>query len=162
MADIRFNSTLTFNGNGNDILNPLISDIFDQDKTSFEINNDVTGKLGFHETRAITPDQKFRQSIGAYELDEVDEDSDYAVMQTGFTKEKGFAVKEYANQIPISKLFKKWIEASQSLQGADTSVQKEWGELSNNIRALRYGRVKTMNIVATKLFTLGFSTVATS
>jgi hypothetical protein len=157
MADIRFNSTLAFNGNGNDILNPLISDIFDADKSSFEINNDVVSKLGFKETRALTPDQKFRQSIGAYELDKIDEDQDFPVMQTGFAKEKGFVIDQYANQIPITKLFKKWIEAAQTLTGADTSVQKEWVDLANNIRALRYGKVKVVNMVCTELFTKGFS-----
>ena len=162
MADIRFNNTLAFNGNGNDILNPLISDIFDAAKTSFEINNDITAKLGIKETRALTPDQKFRQTIGAYELDAIGEGEDFPTMQTGFAKEKGFAVTVYANQIAITKLFKKWIESAQSLKGADTSVQKEWATLAENIKALRYGRVKTMNIVATELFSLGFSTVATN
>lgn len=162
MADIRFNNTLAFNGNGNDILNPLISDIFDADKTSFEINNDITAKLGIKETRALTPDQKFRQTIGAYELDAIGEGEDFPTMQTGFAKEKGFAVTVYANQIAITKLFKKWIESAQSLRGADTSVQKEWATLAENIRALRYGRVKTMNIVSTELFSLGFAVVATN
>jgi hypothetical protein len=162
MADIRFNSTLTFNGNGSDILNPLISDIFDADKVSFEINNDVAGKMGFKETRAITPDQKFRQSIGAYELTKIGENEDFPIMQTGFAKEKGFYVDPYAAKIQVSKLFKKWMEAAQTLQGADSSVQKEWMELGWNIRSLRYGVVKTANIAATEVLTKGFSIVATN
>jgi len=162
MADIRFNNTLAFNGNGNDILNPLITDIFDADKTSFEINNDITAKLGLKETRALTPDQKFRQTIGAYELDAIDEGEDFPTMQTGFAKEKGFAVQPYGNQIAITKLFMKWIQSAQSLKGSDTSVQKEWATLAENIKALRNGRIKIMNMVVTRLFSLGFSTVATN
>lgn len=162
MADIRFNNTIAFNGNGADILNPLVSSIFDQDLASFEASSDVAMKLGFKETKALTPDQKFRASIGAYELDKIGEGEDFPIMQTGFAKEKGFLVEVYANQIGITKLFMKWIESAQDLTQADSSVKQEWARLADNILALRRGRIKTLNMVATELLTKGFSVSASN
>ncbi len=162
MADIRFNNTIAFNGNGADILNPLVSSIFDQDLASFEASSDVAMKLGFKETKALTPDQKFRASIGAYELDKIGEGEDFPIMQTGFAKEKGFLVETYANQIGITKLFMKWIESAQDLTLADSSVKQEWSRLADNILALRRGRIKTLNMVATELLTKGFSVSASN
>lgn len=162
MAHVEFNNIIAFNGNGGDILSPLVTSIFDQDLWSFELNNNTAELLGCVTTQALTPDQKFRASIGAYELDEIDEGDDFPIMKTGMTKEKGFAIKQYANQIPITKLFMKWIETAKTLEWADTSVKQEIGRLADNITALRRGKVKIVNQVALKVLTQGFSISATN
>lgn len=73
MSQVIFNNNLTMAGGGKDVLNPLITSLFDQDLASHEYMEDLMEKMGFRATRALTPDQKFSVIIGAYELSEITE-----------------------------------------------------------------------------------------
>lgn len=157
MSKIVIQNSIAFNGNGVDILNPLVSNVFDEDLSSYEANNDVVSKIGFYTTQALTPSQKFRTLIGAYELDEIGEDENFPTMDIGFGAEKGFVMKQYANQIGITKLFMKWLETAKTLKWADTSVLEAWGRVKEAILTLRRGVAKRRNMEAVELLTKGFS-----
>jgi len=45
MAEINFTNSLTYAGWGKDILNPLITSLFDQDIVSAEYSTDLESKL---------------------------------------------------------------------------------------------------------------------
>jgi len=155
-GQVIFTNTLTYAAGGQDVLNPLITDLFDQDMASFQNNNDTVNKIGLVETRALTPDQQFSIMIGAYELSEIQEGEDLPMTSVGKGNNKGFQIVQYGNQIPITKLFRKWIESAQTLDGADSSVKAEWIRLSSNIKALMRGQRKRKNIVAAQLLTEGW------
>lgn len=153
---IIFNNTLTY-ATGKDVLSPLITSLFDQDLVSAEYQEDLMSKLGFKSTRALTPDQKFSIILGAYELSDISEGQDIPDVETGKGNDKGFEIKQYGGKIGITKLFRKWIESAQTLDGADSSVKTERARLAQNILNLRRGQTKNKNIDMTSLFTLGRS-----
>lgn len=155
MAEIIFNNSLTY-ATGKDVLSPLITALFDQDKVSNEYQEDLMAKMWFKSTRALSPDQKFSVIIGAYELEEITEDQDIPDVDTGKGESKGFEIKQHGGKIGISKLFRKWIESARTLEGADSSVKSEWSRMAQNILSLRRGRVKTKNITMTELLTSGW------
>lgn len=154
---VTYTNTLTYANGGTDALNPLIVSLFDQDLASFEIQNDTIGQLGFKTSMVTTPLGVFTIGLGAFELPVITEGQDLPIATTGKGANKGYAIVEYGAQIPVTKLFRKWLESANDLNGADSSVKTEWQTLAQNIMNLRYGRVKTMNQVATQLFTLGRS-----
>jgi len=51
----------------------LLTDIIDQDKQSYigKQAEDLKTKMHFTETKALNPEQKFTEMVGAYELDEI-------------------------------------------------------------------------------------------
>lgn len=153
---IIFNNTLTY-ATGKDVLSPLITSLFDQDNVSAEYQEDLMAKMGFKSTRALTPDQKFSIMIGAYELSDITEGQDIPDVEVGKGNDKGFEIKQYGGKIGITKLFRKWIESAQALDGADSSVKSEWAKLAQRIINLRRGQVKNKNIDMTSLLTLGWT-----
>lgn len=159
-GQVIYTNTLTYANGGTDVLSPLITSLFDQDLASFEIQNDTIGQLGFKTSMVTTPLGVFTIGIGAFELPVITEGQDLPIATTGKGANKGYAIVEYGAQIPVTKLFRKWLESAKDLNGADSSVKAEWQTLAQNIMNLRYGRVKTMNQVATQLFTLGWSSSA--
>jgi hypothetical protein len=154
MTNIIFKNTLTYAG-GKDVLSPLITALFDQDEVSQEYMEDLMEKMGFKQTRALTPEQKFSIMIGAYELEKITEDQDLPEAEVGKGANKGYEIEQFGKKIGISKLFKKWIESAQTLEGADTSVKTEWANLAQNIRNLQRGKVKSKNISMTEVLTKG-------
>jgi hypothetical protein len=156
MPNIIFNNSLTY-ATGKDVLSPLITALFDQDLASSEYQEDLMSKMGFKATRALTPDQKFSIIIGAFELSDITEGQDIPDVETGKGADKGFEIKQYGGKIGITKLFRKWIETSQTLEGADSSVKSEWARLAQNIINLRRGQMKNKNIDMTALLTSGWS-----
>jgi hypothetical protein len=151
MAEIIFNNNLTY-GAGASILAPTITSLFDQDLVSKEYVTGLPEKLGFVKTRALTPDQTFSLIIGAYELDLITEDQDIPTASFGKGKEKGFAIEQYGKKIGISKLFRKWLETAKTLDGADSSVMKEYQRMTNDIVSLRRGAQKTKNRRCTEVY----------
>ena len=159
MAEIIFNNNLTY-GAGASILAPTITSLFDQDLVSKEYVTGLPEKLGFVKTRALTPDQTFSLIIGAYELDLITEDQDIPTASFGKGKEKGFAIEQYGKKIGISKLFRKWLETAKTLDGADSSVMKEYQRMTNDIVSLRRGAQKTKNRRCTEVLTQGWVATA--
>jgi hypothetical protein len=53
----------------------LLTDIIDQDKLSYigKQTEDLKAKMHFTPTKALNPEQKFSETVGAYELDELTE-----------------------------------------------------------------------------------------
>ena len=47
----------------------------------------------------------------------------------------------------------KWVEASETLENADSSVQKEWARLARNIIGLERSKIKTKNKLFAELLT---------
>jgi len=161
MAEINFTNSLTYAGWGKDILNPLITSLFDQDIVSAEYSTDLESKLWFKYTQALTPDQKFSVMVGAYELDDITEWENLPEMEISRGEDKGFEIKQHGNKIGITKLFKAWIMSAKDLDGADSSVKMERAKLASNIIALRRGRQKKMNIEMTSVLTKGWDASGT-
>ena len=49
----------------------------------------------------------------------------------------------------------KWVEASQTLENADSSVKSEWARIARNIKGLERSKVKTKNKLFAELLTRG-------
>lgn len=151
-----FENLLTLSS-GVDVLAPALSDIIDEAKVSYELNNSIMDKMGYVQTRAINPSQTFSMSIGAYAIDEITEGQDLPFMTVGFGNPKGFKVKSYGNGIPISDLFYEWLKVAKTLEGADSSVQQEFADLRSNVKKLLDGAKLKMEREATKVITSGWS-----
>lgn len=153
--EIIFNNNLTYSA-GASMLAPVITALFNQDNVSKEYIANLPEKMRFTRTTALTPDQEFSIIIGAYELDEIDEDGDIPTVSFGKGKSKGFRIVQYGGKIGISKLFRKWLDTGKTLAGADTSVQQAWSRLAQDIISLKAGAVKSSNIAATEVLTKGW------
>lgn len=136
-----------------EILNGLIGDLFDQDDVSAEYNTDLMSKLGLTFTKPLNLEETFDIMVGSGELDEIDEGADFPEIDTEKGKGKGFELKIFAGKFKVSKQFMKWVEASQTLENADSSVKKEWARLARNIKGLDRSKVKAKNKLFAELFT---------
>ena len=156
---IYMNNLLT-NAAGKDMLNPLVTDIIQQADLSFELKNNIYDKMGYVETRARAQDQMFGITIGAYALPEIVEGQDLPLLPLGHGNRKWFKVRQYGGAIPLTNLFKRWLETASVLDGADSSVQAEFANLRDNTRRLLDSAKKRMNMEATKVVTNGFTNTA--
>jgi len=154
-TEVIFNNNLSF-GAGSSILAPTITALFDQDLVSKEYATDLTAKMGYTKTQALSPDQTFSLLIGAYELDMINEDEDIPTGSFGKGKEKGYKIEQFWQKIGVSKLFKKWLETAKTLDGADSSIKSAFNRMVNDVLSLRRGAIKTSNIRATEVLTQGW------
>lgn len=142
---VEFKNMVSIQGGGNEVLNGLIGDLFDQDDISAQYNTDLMAKLGLTYTRPLNIDETFDVMVGMGDLDEVNEGEDLPTIDVSKGKGKGFQLKTFGGQFPVTKQFMKWAEASQTLEGADSSVKKEWSRLAQNIKGLDRSKIKTKN-----------------
>ncbi len=136
-----------------EILWGLIGDLWDQDDVSAEYNTNLMEKLGLSFTKPLNLEETFDIMVGSGELDEIEEGEDFPEIDTEKGKWKGFKLKIFAGEYKVSKFFMKWVEASQTLENADSSVKKEWARLAKNIKGLDRSKIKTKNKLFAELFT---------
>jgi len=136
-----------------EILNGLIWDLFDQDDISAEYNTDLMTKLGLTFTKPLNLEETFDIMVGSGELDEIDEGADFPEIDTEKGKGKGFKLKIFAGEYKVSKFFMKWVDSSETLENADSSVKKEWSRLARNIKGLDRSKIKAKNKLTAQLFT---------
>jgi len=136
-----------------EILNGLIGDLFDQDDISAEYNTNLMAKLGLTFTKPLNLEETFDIMVGSGELDEIDEGADFPEIDTEKGKWKGFKLKIFAGEYKVSKFFMKWVETSETLENADSSVKKEWSRLARNIKGLDRSKVKAKNKLFAELLT---------
>ena len=140
---------------GNDILNGLIGDLFDQDEVSAQYNTDLMEKLGLTPTTPLNLEETFDIMVGSGELDEIEEWENLPEIDLTKGKGKGFELKQFGGKYKVSKLFMKWAEKSQTLANADSSVKSEWARIARNIKGLDRSKVKTKNKLFAELITKG-------
>lgn len=144
------------------LTNPAISYLWDQDRASALANNVDISKMGFTKTTPLNDLEKFSSDYGANVLDELTTEGQIIpVMTTGKGNDKGYAVVEYSNKIPVTKLAYDWLMKEQSIAGADSNVKIALKNYANGIKKLRKGAIKRRNIEALKVFTLGLAGTGT-
>lgn len=136
-----------------EILNWLISDLFDQDDVSAEYNTGLMEKLGLTYTKPLNLEETFDIMVGSWELDEIDEWANLPEIDTTKWKGKWFELKIFWGKYKVSKFFMEWVKSSQTLQWADSSVKSEWARLARNIKGLDRSKVKTKNKLFAELLT---------
>jgi hypothetical protein len=95
----------------------LLTDIIDQDKQSYigKQTEDLKTKMHFTETKALNPEQKFSEIVGAYELDEMTEGQSLPVIDVEKGADKGFELKIFGGKLKITKFFMEWLKQNQNI-----------------------------------------------
>jgi len=142
---VNFTNGLTYAAWATDVLNWLLTDIIDQDKLSYigKQTEELKTKMHFTETKALNPEQKFTEAVGAYELDEIVEGQSLPMIDVEKGADKGFELKIYGNKLKITKYFMKWLEQNQNISGADSSIQAYYNRLASATINLNRGAMKT-------------------
>lgn len=140
---------------GNDILNGLIWDLFDQDDVSANLDKDLMTKLGLTLTKPLNLEETFDILVGTQELDEIEEGDNLPEIDLTKGKWKGFELKIFGWKYKVTKQFMKWVEASQTLENADSSVKKEWARIARNIKGLENSKIRTKNKLFAQLLVNG-------
>ena len=73
MAEVILKNGISIKAGGNDILNGLIGDLFDQDDVSAQYSTDLMEKMGLSYTRPLNLEETFDIMVGSGELDEINE-----------------------------------------------------------------------------------------
>ena len=154
-AEVKFTNGVSIADGGNVVLNGLLGDLFDQDNISAEKNDDLMAKLGMTYTKPLNLEETFDIMIGWTELDEIAEGADLPEIDVAKGKWKGFAIKQFGWAYKVTKLFMEWAKKSETLENADSSVQKEWARLARNIKGLDRSKIRTKNKLFAEIFTKG-------
>lgn len=136
-----------------EILNGLIWDLFDQDKISAEYNTNLMEKLGLTYTAPLNLEETFDIMVGSWELSEIWEWENLPEIDLTKGKWKGFELKIFWGKYKVSKQFMKWVEKSETLENADSSVKKEWARIAQNIKWLERSKIKAKNKIFAQLLT---------
>lgn len=155
MSEVILKNGISIKAGGNEILNGLITDLFDQDEVSAQYNKELMNKIGLTYTKPINIEETFDIMVGSGELDEIEEGENLPLIDLAKGKGKGFELKIFGGKYQVSKQFMKWVESSTSLEGADSSVKSEWARIANNIRGLERSKVKTKNKLFAELLVNG-------
>lgn len=156
MSDIVFNNGINIAGGGNTALNGLITDIVSEMDLQLEYG-DLRDSMKITETRALSQDQKFQGYAGAFEIDPIVENGIKPEGERLILPSKGFQIQEYGQKYTTSFLMSQWLQKSETLQGADSSVKAEWQTLYNNAKYLLKGAMLQRNINMVNLWYKGFS-----
>lgn len=143
--ETQFNNGLTNGAGATNVLNGLLTDIIDQSKLSYigKQAEELKSKMHFTETKALNPEQKFSEQVGAYELDEITEGQSLPMIDVEKGADKGFKLKIFGNKLKITKYFMEWLKQNQNLSQADSSIQSYYQKLASATINLSEGAMKT-------------------
>lgn len=156
--EVLLNNWLTNSAWWSAILNWLLADIVEQDKSSYAYQEDLKANMLFKETKASNPEQTFSEAVGAYELDEITEGQSLPIIDVEKWANKGFKVKIYGWKLKITKLFMEWLNRNQTIATADSRIQSYYQKLASTTINLNRGAVKTANMEMIKLLASWWST----
>jgi len=161
-GQVQFNNGLTYAAGHTEVLNGMLTDIIDQDKLSYigKQTEELKNKMHFTDTKALNPEQKFTEMVGAYELDEVTEGQSLPMIDVEKGADKGFELKIFGNKLKVTKFFMEWLKSNQNISGADSSIQSYYNRLANATINLSRGAMKTKYDEMAQL--IAKATVATS
>lgn len=146
-------------GEGAAILSPLIQEVIDTSPFNVGLEDELA-KLGITMGDALTPKGEITSIVTGGFLQKIDEDAPAPLMQQiqGWTSL--YQMETYATKHKVTKLFLEWLKAGARMEGNDSSVTTEILRFKDAVQQMVADSKYTVNAIATKLFTDGFSVTA--
>ena len=155
MTQLTFDE-ITFNGGGNELLDPMITKVVDQ--INLERPAMAAKKvLGYVDVKPLSVNETYSSVNGVNELPEILENGTKEEMELSVGPTKGFKIKEYGSKITSSFLFGEWLKTAKTLTGAKDDLKAEFVSMANKTKKLMRAADKGMEYEAIKVLTLGAS-----
>jgi hypothetical protein len=155
MAQITFDE-ITFNGGGNELMDPMITKVVDQVNLARE-GREVKAQLGFVDTRPLSSNETYSSVNGVNELPSLNENGTKEEMELSVGPAKGYKIQEFGGKITSSFLFGEWLKTSKTLNGAKDDLKAEFVSQAQKTKKLMKAAEKGMAYEAIKVLTKGAS-----
>lgn len=142
---------------GQSLLNPQISELIDQTASIAGINQSdkVLEDLGFVKYTPLTPDEKISSMRSAKPATKFGEGEVTPVQKRDQGYEKSLKMEKYGVKFAISDEFLAWLESGKTIDGADSSVKREWMKIANEVETAMRSLDMTKSIIATAVISEG-------
>jgi len=145
---------ITFNGGGNDLMDPMITKVVDQMNLE-RTGKDVKKLLGFVDTKPLSSNETYSSVNGVNELPAINENGTKEEMEVSVGPSKGYKIQEFGGKITSSFLFGERLKQSKTLTGAKDDLKAEFVSMAQKTKKLMKAAAKGMDYESLKVLTMG-------